>query len=59
MDMYASIGDDFKMPQKPAKKSYEVDCDSLSQAQVESMIATDIDHISGIFGVDVCLVIYA
>jgi len=35
------------------KKSYEVDYDSLGQQSVEKLIALEVDHICGIFGVDV------
>ena len=35
------------------KKSYEVDYDSLGQQAVEKLIAREVDHICGIFGVDV------
>lgn len=51
-DMYA-CGEDFKIFQKPSKKSYEIECESLSQGQVEKMLADIVDHISDIFGVDV------
>lgn len=57
MDMYAS-GEDFKILQKPPKKSYEIECDSLSQGQVEKMMSVDVEHISGIFGVDVSWFIF-
>jgi ariadne-1 len=40
------------MPTKE-KKSYEVDHDSLGQQAVEKLIAREVDHICGIFGVDV------
>jgi hypothetical protein len=35
------------------KKTYEVDYDSLGQQAVEKLIAREVDHICGIFGVDV------
>lgn len=44
--------DIFTLPAKE-KKSYEVDYDSLGQQSVERHIAREVDHISGIFGVDV------
>ncbi|EPQ56890.1 hypothetical protein GLOTRDRAFT_73357 [Gloeophyllum trabeum ATCC 11539] len=51
MDMEV-FDNDFKLPGKARKKSYEVDSEPLSQAQVERLMQTDIEHISGIFGVD-------
>lgn len=42
----------FPVPTKE-KKSYEVDYDSLGQQAVEKLIAREVDHICGIFGVDV------
>ncbi|PPQ78849.1 hypothetical protein CVT24_002429 [Panaeolus cyanescens] len=48
-----TFGDDFKVSTKGKKKSYEVDYDSLSQQQVEKLMQKDVDHICGIFGVDV------
>ena len=44
---------DFKVPAKESRKSYEVDYESLSQQSVERQIQKDVDHISGMFGVDV------
>jgi ariadne-1 len=51
MDMEAS----FKVPSKGKRKSYEIDYDSLSQEAVDKLAQQDVDHISGIFGVDVSL----
>ncbi|KAF8444951.1 hypothetical protein L210DRAFT_3643129 [Boletus edulis BED1] len=51
MDM-DTFGDDFKVPQRAARKSYEVEHESLPQAAVVKLKAADIEHISGIFGVD-------
>ncbi|TFK53757.1 hypothetical protein OE88DRAFT_1277996 [Heliocybe sulcata] len=51
MDMEV-FDSDFKVPGKEKKKSYEVDAESLSQAQVERLMSVDVDHIRGIFGVD-------
>jgi ariadne-1 len=48
-------GDDFKVSTKGNKKSYEVDYESLSQRSVEKLMQRDVDHICGIFGVEVCL----
>ena len=47
------IGDDFKVPPKDKKKSYEVEYDSLSQSKVEKTIADDVEYICGILGVEV------
>ncbi|KII92201.1 hypothetical protein PLICRDRAFT_36992 [Plicaturopsis crispa FD-325 SS-3] len=51
MDMDV-FNDDFKVSNKGKHKSYEVDYDSLSQADVEARMQQDVEHISGIFGVD-------
>ncbi|KAN0091463.1 hypothetical protein V8E55_005029 [Tylopilus felleus] len=51
MDM-DTFGDDFKVPQRAVRKAYEVDHESLPQAAVEKLMAADVEHISGIFGVD-------
>lgn len=48
-------GDDFKVSTKGKKKSYEVDYESLSQRSVEKLMQRDVDHICGIFGVEVCI----
>ncbi|KAH8832357.1 RING-5 domain-containing protein [Flagelloscypha sp. PMI_526] len=37
---------------KPKKKAYDLDYNSLSQASIEETIGKDVDHISGILGVD-------
>jgi ariadne-1 len=51
MDVF---NDDFKVTSTKGKhKSYDIDYESLSQTDVEKLISQDIDHISGIFGVDV------
>ncbi|EDR12004.1 uncharacterized protein LACBIDRAFT_246915 [Laccaria bicolor S238N-H82] len=52
MDMDA-FGEDFKVVPKGKHKAYEVEYDSLSQAAVEKLMKQDVDHICGIFGVDV------
>jgi hypothetical protein len=49
MDMEAS----FKVPSKGKRKSYEIEYNSLSQESVDKLAQQDVDHISGIFGVDV------
>lgn len=58
-----TFGDDFKVPQRAVRKAYEVEHESLPQAAVAKLMASDIEHISGIFGVDVCgliiLLLYA
>ncbi|KAH7889015.1 RING-5 domain-containing protein [Phlebopus sp. FC_14] len=51
MDMDA-FGDDFKVPQRAMRKAYEIEHESLPQSAVEKLMAADVDHISGIFGVD-------
>ena len=53
MDM-DTFGDDFKVPQRAVRKAYEVEHEPLPQAAVEKLMASDVEHISGIFGVDVC-----
>lgn len=50
MDAFA---DDFKVPSKGKAKSYEIDYETLTQGAVEKQMQADVDHISGIFGVDV------
>lgn len=52
MDMDA-FGEDFKVVPKGKHKAYEVEYESLSQAAVEKLMKQDVDHICGIFGVDV------
>ncbi|KAJ8518010.1 hypothetical protein ONZ45_g4867 [Pleurotus djamor] len=51
--MMASYNEDFNVELKGKQKSYEVDYDSLSQDAVEARMARDVDHICGIFGVEV------
>jgi len=51
--MNDNFGEDFKVPTKGKRKSYEVDYESLSQQAVEKLMSRDVDHICGIFGVDV------
>ena len=46
-------GDDFRVATRSEGKIYEVDYTSLSQPDVEKMIKTEVDHIGGIFGVEV------
>ena len=45
--------DDFGVALKDKRKAYEIDHETFSQAQVEMLMKQDIDHISGICGVDV------
>ena len=52
MDMDA-FNEDFKVTTKASRKSYEIAYDSLTQTQIEKVMQADIEHISGIFGVDV------
>ncbi|OAX40907.1 hypothetical protein K503DRAFT_713636 [Rhizopogon vinicolor AM-OR11-026] len=47
-----SFADDFKVPQHPPRKSYEIEHEPLSQQAVERLMTADVDHISGIFGVN-------
>ena len=47
------IADDIKSAAKGKLKSYEVEYESLSQADVEKLIRDDTVHICGILGVDV------
>jgi hypothetical protein len=47
------VGDDFKVPPKDKKKSYEVEYDSFSQSKVEKTMMDDAEHICGILGVEV------
>ncbi|KAI6166007.1 hypothetical protein EDD17DRAFT_1774563 [Pisolithus thermaeus] len=51
MDM-DEFGDDFKVPQRTVRKTYEIEYDSLPQSAVEKLVLNDIEHISGIFGVE-------
>jgi ariadne-1 len=44
--------EDFKIPAKEKKKSYEVDYTSLSQDAVVKLMNAELEHISGIFGVE-------
>lgn len=55
MDIDA-IGNDFRVPQPTACKAYEVEHESLSQLAVEKLMADDIEHICGIFGINVSTV---
>lgn len=48
-----AFGDDFKVSTKGKHKSYEIDYESLTQNDVEKLMQADVEHISGIFGVDV------
>jgi ariadne-1 len=49
-----TFGDDFKV-MKAQRKPYEIDYLALSQNDVEKLMQQDVDHISGIFGVDVSI----
>ena len=57
MDMDA-FNEDFKVSSKGKAKSYEISYKSLSQAAIEALMQEDVDHISGIFGVDVSTVLF-
>jgi hypothetical protein len=50
-----AFNDDFRVPGKAKSKSYEVEYESLTHTAVEKLMQADIEHISGIFGVDVRL----
>lgn len=52
MDM-DNYGDDFKVAAKTKRKPYEVEYESLSQQSVEKLMQRDVEHICGIFGVEV------
>ncbi|KAG6860110.1 hypothetical protein C0995_015610 [Termitomyces sp. Mi166 len=52
LEMDDVYNDDFKIAPKPKRKAYEVDYESLSQSAVERRMKEDVDHISGILGVD-------
>ena len=47
------LGDEVKF--KSTRKIYQVEYKSLSQPEVEQLIAQDVEHISGIFGVEVSI----
>ena len=47
------IGEDFKVAGRSERKVYEVDYSSLTQQEVEKIMATEVNYISGIFGVEV------
>lgn len=53
-----AFNDDFKVTSKGKHKSYEIDYESLTQGAVEKLMQAEIEHISGIFGVDVSLGLY-
>ena len=48
-------GDDFKVVPKGKRKPYEIEHESLTQADVENLMHTDVEDICGICGVDVSL----
>lgn len=58
MDMDA-FGDDFKVIPKGKRKSYEIDYESLSQSAIEKLMQSDVEHICGIFGVDVSPLVHS
>ncbi|KAG6852404.1 hypothetical protein C0991_012336 [Blastosporella zonata] len=47
-----TYGDDFHVTPQSKRKGYEIDYESLSQSAVKVSMATDVDHICGILGVD-------
>ncbi|KIJ05592.1 hypothetical protein PAXINDRAFT_182881, partial [Paxillus involutus ATCC 200175] len=44
--------DDFRVPQRAVRKAYEVEHEPLPQSAVEKLMSADVEHISGIFGVE-------
>lgn len=50
--------DAFNVSSKGKQKGYEVDYTTLSQRDVEALMREDIEHISGIFGVEASLVCF-
>jgi len=46
------MADDFKVPTTGKRKSYEVEYDSLTQAEVEKTMRDNVEHICGILGVE-------
>ncbi|KAJ7699291.1 hypothetical protein B0H17DRAFT_1129353 [Mycena rosella] len=44
--------DDFKVAPKTARKAYELEYDSLSQAAIEKLMEQDVEHIRSSFSVD-------
>lgn len=48
-----AFNEDFKVFSKGNLKSYEIEFESLTQEAVEKLMQADIEHISGILGVDV------
>ncbi|KAJ3994649.1 hypothetical protein F5050DRAFT_448823 [Lentinula boryana] len=44
--------DDFRIPTKSKSKSYQVEYTSLTQSLVEKSMKEEVDHVSGIFGVE-------
>ncbi|KIK93554.1 hypothetical protein PAXRUDRAFT_828848 [Paxillus rubicundulus Ve08.2h10] len=44
--------DDFRIPHRAIRKAYEVEHEPLAQSAVEKLMSADVDHISGIFGVE-------
>jgi len=47
--------DDFKVVAKGKRKPYEIEHESLTQADIENLVHTDVEDICGICGVDVSL----
>nr|GAT59280.1 predicted protein [Mycena chlorophos] len=44
--------DDFKVAAKPSRKAYDLEYESLSQSAVEQVMASDVEYITGILGID-------
>ncbi|KAJ7162284.1 RING-5 domain-containing protein [Mycena filopes] len=51
-DSGMDILDDFKPTTTTTRKPYDLPYESLTQSAIESLMAADVDHIRGIFGVD-------
>ena len=52
-----TYNDEYKV-KKEKQKSYDTVHQPLTQAEVEKFIQSDVDHITGIFGVDVSTLLY-
>ena len=52
-----TYNDEYKV-KKEKQKSYDTVHQPLTQTEVEKFIQSDVDHITGIFGVDVSTLLY-
>jgi ariadne-1 len=58
MDEEEAFADDFRVPSPKGKRRiYDVEYDSLSVSQIEETIQKEADHVVGIFGVNVRIVV--